>query len=576
MVNITNGKNNVEYLVNEIELYKKNIERLELIFEAAKEGMWDMDDDGNVRFFNSSFYKNFDVSLDKSTLNEWIHLVHPEDKHLFSENVVMQKIKRIEVFKSQYRVKNKNNEYVWIEAIGKAQYDADGNMIFMVGAHVDITERKEHEKKILFMAYHDNLTSLPNRNLLEKYINEGIKNCKSGALLYINVKDFKYVNDVFGYDIGDKALIRISKKLEKNSGNDGFVSRISGNEFVLLLDSIFNRDKIEQKVKYVLEELEQKIDIEGRIIKISTCIGIARFPNDGIVAKEIIQNANFAMTIASKKITPSYEFFDLGLRNKLLRERTIDNSLKTALENNELFICYQPIICAKTGKVASMEALLRWNNVDLGVVSPFEFIPIAEKNNAINKIGDFVLEEACRQGNILNEKYNAKLRVAVNVSVIQLMQNGFVSKVISIIENTGVDKNNVILEITESCAIETNIDIIEKIVKLRDYGILIVVDDFGAGYSSINNLIQLPIAGLKIDKSIIEKSLANDNVFYMMQAVVAYAHNMKMTVVAEGVEDKLMLDRIRGLNVNYIQGFYYSKPISFNEVIEYMENNKSI
>ncbi|PHS28999.1 MAG: hypothetical protein COA82_13180 [Alkaliphilus sp.] len=222
-----------------------------------------------------------------------------------------------------------------------------------------------------------------------------------------------------------------------------------------------------------------------------------------------------------------------------------------------------------------MEALLRWHNVDLGVVSPFEFIPIAEKNNAINRIGDFVLEVACRQGNILNEKYNGKLRVSVNISVIQLMQNGFVSKVISIIENTGVDKRNVILEITESYAIETNIDIIEKIVKLRDYGVLIVIDDFGAGYSSINNLIQLPIAGFKIDKSIIEKSLENDDAFYMMQAVVAYAHNMKMSVVAEGVEDKLMLDRIRKLNVDYIQGYYYSKPISFNEVLEYMENNKS-
>jgi len=201
-------------------------------------------------------------------------------------------------------------------------------------------------------------------------------------------------------------------------------------------------------------------------------------------------------------------------------------------------------------------------------VSPFEFIPIAEKNNAINRIGDFVLEVACRQGNILNEKYNGKLRVSVNISVIQLMQNGFVSKVISIIENTGVDKRNVILEITESYAIETNIDIIEKIVKLRDYGVLIVIDDFGAGYSS-------PIAGFKIDKSIIEKSLENDDAFYMMQAVVAYAHNMKMSVVAEGVEDKLMLDRIRKLNVDYIQGYYYSKPISFNEVLEYMENNKS-
>jgi len=340
VVRICKNKNNIGHLTNEIELYKKNIERLELIFEAAKEGMWDMDDDGNVRFFNSSFYENFDVSLDKSTLDEWIHLIHPEDKHVLRESVVTQKISRADVFKTQYRVKNKKNEYVWIEALGKAQYDADGKMLFMVGAHVDITERKKHEEKILFMAYHDDLTGLPNRSLLEKHIDEGMKNFKSGAILYINIKDFKHVNDVCGYDIGDKVLICIGKKIKKFSGDSDFVSRISGNEFVLLIDSIFDRNIIEQKVEKFLEELEKKMDVEDRIVKINVCVGIARFPNDGTKAKEIIQNANFAMTVASKKTAPSYEFFDLELKKKLLRERTIDNNLKSALANNELFVCY--------------------------------------------------------------------------------------------------------------------------------------------------------------------------------------------------------------------------------------------
>jgi len=558
---MTSKTNDYEMLKEENEKYKIDIERLNQIFEASKEGLWDMELDGDVRFFNSTFYDQFDLDIKNSTLEDWLSLVHPDDKVKFMNNVDEQIGSNQRLYKSQYRVMNKVGEFIWIDAIGLAVFDDQNNMEIMVGSHTDITDNKKNLDRIYQLAYYDKLTGLLNHERLTEMISEMLVERQSGALILINLKQFKIINDVYGHMFGNKVLQKITEIIKDKVDPIHEVARINADQFVILVKGNMDSDDLCEISKPVAEAIQGKHMVIDTEVDIDAGIGIIRFPKDGIEVESLLRNANLSANLAKHSASNCCVVYNELDKDRILRTLKIENDLKTALSKSEMSLNYQPIVDTYSGEIIAFEALLRWNHETMGNIPPDIFIPLAEKGRTINEIGHYVLCEACKTAKEINNEMGTNFKMGVNVSVVQLFQKNFVENVIKTLEITGFEPANLVLEITESVILETNPHVISKLLELRNRGIGLSLDDFGTGYSSILNLMNLPISNIKIDRDLILKSMKDQDAEALIQAVVSYAHKLNVTVVIEGVETTEMLEKAESLKGDRVQGYYYAKPM---------------
>jgi diguanylate cyclase (GGDEF)-like protein/PAS domain S-box-containing protein len=437
----------------------------------------------------------------------------------------------------------------------------------------DISERKlaesalrEQQSRLNYMAFHDSLTGLPNRSLFYDRIYHGLARARRGkskvALMLLDIDRFKNINDSLGHDAGDLMLKAIATRLNEGVRDMDTVARLGGDEFVVVLEGVHDLEDIVFIANKLLVTLARPMEISGHEITATVSIGVSVFPNDGEMTDELLKNADIAMYKAKEAGKNNCQFYTKGMNATAVNYLLLENDLRRALELNQFTLHYQPQIDLKTGDLMGVEALVRWQHPDRGLVSPAHFIPLAEETGLIVPIGEWVLREACRQQKLWLDAGKKVGKVAVNLSPRQFRQKNFPGKVEAILRETQLAAEYLELEITESCAMEHAGETINQLNQLNKMGMFLAIDDFGTGYSSLAYLQRFPIQKLKIDRSFVNDIHADMNDAAITQTIIGLAHSMQLRVVAEGVETQHQADWLRQRGCDQAQGFLYAKPMS--------------
>ena len=421
----------------------------------------------------------------------------------------------------------------------------------------------------------DSLTRIGNRNLLKQEVAKLIeKNDEKFCLLFIDLDNFKEINDFYGHSIGDELIIEVSQTLKNFIKDDEVLTRIGGDEFILVLKGCEDISEIEQRVSKLVSYLDQKWIIRNQEITTTASIGVVIYPYDGVTFDELLKNSDIAMYEAKNKGKNRFVIFDTDVKDRIDNEFILKNKLKKALENNEFEMYYQPKV-NKLGKVIGCEALIRWNSSDGKVIPPAQFIPLAERSGLIYDIGNWVMKDVMKTVKSWeNDPILKNIVLAFNVSVVQMRHESFFRDIQMFIDNTNVDISKLEIEITESVFIENKARALHLLNLLRYQGFKINLDDFGTGYSSLSILKTFDIDVLKIDKSFVDEVLIENGKIYV-KTIVDMAKNLNIQTVAEGVENKEQFEVLKKLDVDYFQGYYFVKPLKKEDFERYVRNNYS-
>lgn len=559
-------KTQYEELQYNQEVLRKSEERHRLALDGSNDSIWELDLEKGEFFVSDKFYEmtGYPISNNHKLKAIFNALVHPEDKKKAINDFFDHINNNTDFYQSEFRIKNKDNSYIWIYNRGKALRNRTGKVIKIAGSTTDITERKISEKKILYMAHYDLLTNLPNRtyfiNRLKEHMALAMLNKAKGAVFFIDLDNFKNINDTMGHDNGDKLLKKISVQLMGVMSSEDVVCRLGGDEFVIM-HPYKNKEEVVEFADKVLNLFNNVFEIEEKQIYTSASVGIALYPKDGTDAGSILKNADAAMYKAKEAGKNRFILYNEEIYLNLERKTHIEKILRAAIQNKELHVYYQPQYNPMSNEIYGFEALLRLNSKELGFISPAEFIPVAEETGYINKIGEWVFTEVCKQSYIWLQKGFKFSSMSINISSVQINQTDFYETIKKIIEDTKIKAEIIELEITETClmqSIDTSIDILEKLMKM---GLRIALDDFGTGYSSLNYLRKIPLSTLKVDKSFIDNISSGTKEGAIIANIIEMAHGMGLKVIAEGVEKEQQLITLKNINCDYIQGYYYSKPL---------------
>jgi len=471
-------------------------------------------------------------------------------------------------------------------------YDENGAAKLVSGTVLDVTELKQAQDKILHMAHFDSLTGLANRSVFRERVELAIARAKRhghiGAVLFLDLDNFKRINDTYGHSIGDQLLQEVARRLTNTvRSSDSFcdthlhsvrdpntIARLGGDEFTVLLPEIRHIHDAENIAKRILDSMEFSINLSGHEFVVTSSIGIAIFPDHGEDVESLLKNVDAAMYYVKHAGKNGYELFVKSMNIVVKRRLVMENCLRRAMDDNELSINYQPQVDLKTGRIIGVEALLRWNSAELGMVSPVEFIPIAEETGLISPIGEWVLREACRQVKKWRDDGLPEIRVAVNLSVRQFAKQSLDKLVSQVLLDTGLPVHCLELEITENMLMDDVEGAVETLYKLKALGVYLAIDDFGTGYSSLSYLKRFPIDKLKVDRSFITHVATDSSDASVTQAIIALAHSMGLTVTAEGVEEAEQLEFLRQNNCEEVQGYYFSRPLTSSDMEDLLQSSK--
>lgn len=490
-------------------------------------------------------------------------------------NVFYEKIINSSANSEQLDMPLIENSGKWVYILWNAStYNSKLDQVEFVGTN--ISALKEYEKKVQKIAYFDRLTGLNNLIYLEEYFNSitsiNTTNTKI-ALIYINVDNFKYINDIFGHNTGDNFIIDLSNRILSVENVKTKVCKRGGDEFVIIYEYIEDSNELNSYIDKVFKAIKNEYYINNVRLNISVSIGVSVYPDDGVTYEELFKCADIALQIAKENFKGKIKYFNNSMKNDIYEIVSIENDLKNAIENNEFVLYYQPQYNIKTGKLYGFEALIRWISPKKGFVRPDKFIPQAEKNQLIIPIGKFAFRSTCDFINKLTSKGFLDLCVSVNISVVQMMCDDFVDFIINTIKEKNINPQNIKLEITESVLIKSIDDIVKKINTLNSYGIRFSLDDFGTGYSSLTYLKQIPLDVLKIDKSFTDTILEENTNKGILAIIINLAKCCNLSTVAEGIEDREQLLWLNDKNCDIAQGFYMGKPMPEEKTFEIIEKN---
>ena len=460
--------------------------------------------------------------------------------------------------------RRKNNEIYpkWLSIV--AVQDSNNKIQNYIAVSSDISERKAADERIHFMAHYDALTGLPNRVLLHDRLLQAILHAKRKntkvAILFLDLDRFKIINDTLGHSVGDLLLQAVAKRLQKCVRATDTVARIGGDEFIIVLNDLVDSDLVGKVAQKIMTTIAESFLIREQELHTTTSIGISLFPADGVANEELISNADVAMYRAKENGKNTYQFFTSSMNTSSYERLTVENKLRRALERQEFILHYQPQVDSGTGKIIGAEALVRWQNPEIGLVPPDMFISLAEENGLIVPIGEWVLREACRQNAEWQKLGLPKLTVAVNLSAMQFHQKNLTDMIAEALKETGLHSDWLELEITES-GIMKHGNAISTLNELRDMGIKLSIDDFGTGYSSLSHLKKFPLNKLKIDKSFVDDITTDHDDAAIASAIISMAKSLHLKVIAEGVENKEQLAFLQSQGCYEIQGYFFSRPL---------------
>lgn len=456
--------------------------------------------------------------------------------------------------------------------------DEKGIITNYIALFSDITERKASYERIQHLAHYDALTGLPNRTLLNDHLDLTIAVAKRSktqlAILFLDLDRFKIVNDSLGHYAGDLLLKIVSERLTSCVRETDTVARLGGDEFVILLNGIHEPNDAAGVAQKVVEAIAVSFMLEGNEVNIGTSIGIGIYPENGLDRSTLIKNADAAMYHAKENGRNNYQFFSAEMNDKSFEQLALENDLRRAIKNEEFFLQYQPQIDTRTGKIVGAEALIRWQHPDKGFVPPNNFIPLAEKCGLIVSIGEWVIKTVCAQNLAWQKEGLAPILIAVNIAAQQFKQKNFQESLMGIVGDAGLDPHWLELEITESALMENAESVLKMLHSLKEIGFHLSIDDFGTGYSSLSYLKHFPLDKLKIDRSFVMDITEKSNNNAIIETIINMGHNLKLKVIAEGVETVEQLAILKGLKCDEIQGYYFSRPLSPQDFVAFARKHQ--
>ncbi len=552
------------------EALRASEERYALAAQAANDGLWDWNLRTGEIYFSQRWkatigFQEHEISNDPS---EWFDRVHPDDREGLDVRLSAHLHRLISGFEYEYRMLHRDTTYRWMSCRGIAVWNARGQAVRIVGSQTDINERKLAEQRLLHDALHDSLTGLANRSRFMDRLEHVIARAQRGAspsfaVLFLDLDRFKLINDSLGHLVGDQLLIAIARRLERCLRPSDTLARLGGDEFAVLLEDLSEPQAALSVAERILRLLEEPFHLGGHDVFSGASIGIALSASARYHSPaDVLRDADTAMYHAKVEGRSRYAIFHPAMHDRARHRLQIETDLRRGIERNEFFVVYQPIVDLRSQQTVGFEALLRWRHPHRGIVSPAEFIDVAEETGLIVPIGQMVLHEACRQLSEWKQRHPARmLAMNVNLSPRQIADPDLVERTAALINDYNLDADALHLEITETAIIEHG-DIANRVLMhLRSLGVQICIDDFGTGYSSLSYLHRFPIGTIKIDRSFISQIHRSHENTEIVRTIIALARSLGMTVIAEGTETEEQLTHLRSMSCAYGQGWLFAEAL---------------
>ncbi|MBL1379155.1 bifunctional diguanylate cyclase/phosphodiesterase [Zobellella iuensis] len=581
----------VEARTREISEARNQLEatlaRQQSLITASNTGAWEYD--RNTGELNGSDEYFSMLGLGKQAheqghgrrlMTAWEDLLHPEDKararQAFAEYLAREEDT---LYENQFRMRHANGNWIWILARGRTLRDRKGQPTpLTVGTHIDITQQIRDKEQIHFLAHFDPLTGLPNRSLLVDRTRQAIQLVRreqgSLALLFLDLDRFKGINDSLGHNIGDKLLVQVAERLRQFCREEDTISRFGGDEFILVLP-LTDAEGAAHFAQRLLATMTAPFAIKKHDIRLSVSLGIALYPDDGLNFNELYHHADIAMYQAKEAGRNGYRFFTTEMQSRYSRMLLLENGLRQAIERQQLSLVYQPQFTLAEYRLTGFEALLRWQHPELGMISPAEFIPIAEKNGFIMPLGEWVLATALRQQARWQQQGLPATLMGVNVSAVQFRHPRLGEQIRMLLAATEVPAQQLELELTESVMMDNPQRTVAVMEQLNLLGIHLALDDFGTGYSSLSYLKRLRLARLKIDQSFVRDLLIDEEDRTIIGTIISLARNLGLQTIAEGVESREQLEMLRTMGCDQAQGYHLGRPLSAEQATELLLGRRS-
>jgi diguanylate cyclase (GGDEF)-like protein/PAS domain S-box-containing protein len=559
----------------------------------ARIGNWEWDIERNELHWSEEMFNIFGVHPHAfgSTFESFLCFVHSDERESVASSI-RGSLDTGTKNSIDHRIVLPDGSQRIVHTEAEVFCDDTGKAISMMGTVQDITERKEAERRILYLAHYDALTGLPNRTLFKDRLGQVLPQAKRHrkivAAMLIDIDRFKYINDTLGHTIGDLLLqgiaqrltnsVRKSDSIARHCGDpiNPLVSRMGGDEFIISLSELTRIEDAAHIAMRIIESLSEPFMVDGHEIFVTASLGISIFPNDGEEIDTLLKNADIAMYHAKDQGRNNFQFYSASMNSVSLERLTMENKLRKALEREEFVLYYQPQLELSGGKIIGIEALIRWKNPEMGLVPPGQFIHLAEETGLIVPLGEWVLRTACAQNKAWQNAGYPPLRISVNISGRQFRQKDLGDTVSRIVHETGMDPQHIELELTESIIMKNEEETIKTLYALKDLGLNLSIDDFGTGYSSLSYLKRFPIDSLKIDRSFIRDLTTNADDAAITRAIIAMAHSLKLRVVAEGVEEEKQIEFLREEGCDEMQGFFFSPPVPAEAFIGLIQEGKHL
>lgn len=545
-------------------------DRWKLALESAGDGMWDWDIQAGKEYFSKRLLDMYGLGenelLDRAEVIR--SLCHPDDRAQMLKDREDHFTGRTPTYHNEHRVRCKDGSWKWVLSRGMViSRDALGQPLRMTGTHTDITERKRSESLIWEQANFDALTGLPNRRLLRERLEQEIKKSRRDglqlAILFIDLDHFKEVNDTLGHDSGDQLLIEATRRIKECLRESDTVARMGGDEFTVILTELFDVSSIERILQKLLRTLASAFRLGDEQVFVSASIGVTMYPFDATAIEDLFKNADQALYVAKGAGRNRFSFFTPALQEAAQTRVRLANDLRAGLAEKQFRVVYQPIIEMSTGAIHKAEALIRWDHPQRGLVSPAEFIPIAEASGLIVDIGQWVFQQAAAQVLLWRQSLDPDFQISINKSPVQFNRDGNANQPWSQqLQALGLPGQAIVVEITEGLLLDTTSSVADQLLDLRDAGIQMSLDDFGTGYSSLSYLQKFDIDFIKIDQSFVRHLIPNSTDLALCKAIIVMAHALGMRVIAEGVETMQQRDLLAEAGCDFGQGYLFSKPIS--------------